>query len=272
MSKLSEIVASRELITNLTLRELRSRYKRSVLGWAWSMLNPLSTVVIYTIVFKYFFKAEGPQGDPSGLKNFSIYLFVGLTSWNFFSASINGAMASLVGNAGLIKKVYFPREGLVFATVAANVVSFLIELAVAGVILLLLGNNIFPWIPVVLLIVALEVVFVVGLGLMLAVANAYFRDVQYLVGSILLQMLFYLSPIVYPIKAVYEATADKLWLRRIYTANPTVQFIEAFHRVLYDLRWPTLANFAYLTIVAVVSLAIGLAMFHRFEGNLAEEL
>jgi ABC-type polysaccharide/polyol phosphate export permease len=272
VSKLSEIVASRELITNLTLRELRSRYKRSVLGWAWSMLNPLSTVVIYTIVFKYFFKAEGPKGDPSGLRNFSIYLFVGLTSWNFFSASINGAMAALVGNAGLIKKVYFPREGLVFATVAANVVSFLIELAVAGVILLLLGNNIVPWIPVVLLLVALEVIFVVGLGLMLAVANAYFRDVQYLVGSILLQVLFYLSPIVYPITAVYEATADKLWLRRVYTANPTVQFIEAFHRVLYDLRWPTFANFAYLTIVALVSLAIGLAMFHRFEGNLAEEL
>jgi ABC-2 type transport system permease protein len=87
VSKLSEIVASRELITNLTLRELRSRYKRSVLGWAWSMLNPLSTVVIYTLVFKYFFKADGPKGDPSGLKNFSIYLFVGLTSWNFFSAS-----------------------------------------------------------------------------------------------------------------------------------------------------------------------------------------
>lgn len=272
MSKLSEITASRELIVNLTLRELRSRYKRSVLGWAWSMLNPLSTVVIYTVVFKYFFKAEGPKGDPSGLKNFSIYLFVGLTAWNFFSTSVNGAMASLVGNAGLVKKVYFPREGLVFATVAANVVSFLIELAVAGVILLLLGNNVLPWIPVVLLLVALEVLFVTGLGLMLAVANAYFRDVQYLVGSILLQVLFYLSPIVYPIQAVYDATAARPLLRRIYTANPTVQFVEAFHRVLYDLRWPTLSNFAYLTSVAAVSLALGLVVFHRYEGNLAEEL
>lgn len=272
MSTLSEISSSRELIVNLTLRELRSRYKRSVLGWAWSMLNPLATVVIYTIVFKYFFKAAGPVGRPSGLKNFSIYLFVGLTSWNFFAGSVNGAMAALVGNAGLIKKVYFPREGLVFAVVASNAVSFLIELAVAGVILLFLGNNVLPWIPVVLLLVLLELVFVTGLGLMLSVANAYFRDVQYLVGSILLQVLFYLSPIVYPIKAVYDATEGKAVLRRLYTANPTVQFIEAFHHVMYDLRWPTFSNFAYLTVAAVLSLAVGLVMFHRFEGNLAEEL
>lgn len=272
MSKLSEIAASRELITNLTLRELRSRYKRSVLGWAWSMLNPLSTVLIYTLVFKYFFKADGPRGNPSGLHNFSIYLFVGLTAWNFFSASVNGAMGTLVGNAGLIKKVYFPREGLVFATVAANVVSFLIELAVAGVILLLLGNNVVVWIPVVLVLVALEVVFVVGLGLMLSVANAYFRDAQYLVGSILLQVLFYMTPIVYGMQQVHDATAGKPVLRRLYTANPTVQFIEAFHRVLYDLRWPTLSNFAYLGAVSAVSLVAGLVVFHRFEGDLAEEL
>lgn len=272
MSTLSEISSSRELIVNLTLRELRSRYKRSVLGWAWSMLNPLATVAIYTVVFKYFFKAPGPVGRPSGLKNFSIYLFVGLTAWNFFNTTVNGAMASLVGNAGLIKKVYFPREGLVLAVAASNAVSFLIELGVAGVILLLLGNNILPWIPVVLLLVLIESVFVVGLGLIVAVANAYFRDMQYLVGSILLQVLFYLSPIVYPIKAVYDATEGKPFLRRLYTANPTVQFVEAFHHVLYDLRWPTLANFAYLTVVSLVSLAIGLVVFHRFEGNLAEEL
>lgn len=272
MSKLAEINASRELIVNLTLRELRSRYKRSVLGWAWSMLNPLSTVVIYTVVFRYFFHAQGPVGRPSGLTNFSIYLFCGLTAWNFFAASINGAMASLVGNAGLIKKVYFPREGLVFAAVAANLVSFLIELAVAGVILLILGNNVLPWIPVILFLVLLEAVFVVGLGLMVAVANAYFRDMQYLVGTILLQALFYLTPIVYDIRLVYGATSGNPVVRRLYTANPMVQFIEAFHRVLYDLRWPTFSNFAYLTVVSGASVVLGLSVFHRFEGNLAEEL
>jgi len=272
VSKLSEITATRELILNLTLRELRSRYKRSVLGWAWSMLNPLSTVVIYTIVFKYFFHAQGPVGRPSGLKNFSIYLFCGLTAWNFFNASINGAMGTLVGNAGLIKKVYFPRENLVFATVLSSVVSFLIELGVAIVILLALGNNVLPWIPVILLLVLLETIFVTGLGLIVAVANAYFRDVQYLVGSILLQMLFYLTPIVYEAKVAYDATAGHPVLRRLYTANPTLQFVESFHRVMYDLRWPTTSNFVYLFVASGISLVSGLWVFNRFDGDLAEEL
>jgi ABC-type polysaccharide/polyol phosphate export permease len=272
VSKLSEITASRELITNLTLRELRSRYKRSVLGWAWSMLNPLATVVIYTVVFKYFFKAQGPIGRPSGLKNFSIYLFTGLTAWNFFNASVVGAMGTLVGNAGLIKKVYFPRESLVFATVASAAVSFLIELGVACVILLALGNNVLPWIPVILVLVVLEMLFVTGLGLMLSVANAYFRDVQYLVGSILLQVLFYLTPIVYDVKLAYDATAAHPALQRMYTANPTVQFIESFHRVMYDLRWPTTSNFLYLFIASFLSLGVGLWVFNKFDGDLAEEL
>lgn len=272
MSKLSEITASRELIVNLTLRELRSRYKRSILGWTWSMLNPLATVVIYTVVFKYFMKAEGPRGDPSGLKNFSIYLFCGLTAWNFFAASLNGAMACLVGNASLIQKVYFPREDLVIATLLSNLVSFLIELGIAVVILLVLGNNVIPWIPLVLLLVILEFIFVLGLGLIVAVANAYFRDMQYLVGAILLQALFYMSPVVYDIELAYNATGNNPILRRLYTANPTVQFIEAFHRALYDLRWPTLSNFIYLFVASFASLAGGLWVFHRFEGRLPEEL
>jgi len=272
VSKLSEITASRELIVNLTLRELRSRYKRSVLGWTWSMLNPLATVVIYTVVFKYFFKAVPPVGNPSGLKNFSIYLFCGLTAWNFFNASIVGSMGTLVGNAGLIKKVYFPRESLVLATVASNVVSFLIELAVACIILLLLGNNVLPWIPALLILVVLLMIFVVGLGLMVSIANAYFRDMQYLIGAILLQVLFYLTPIVYNVQLAYDATAENPVLRRLYTANPTVQFIEAFHRVMYDLRWPTASNFLYMTIAAFVSLVVGLWVFERFDADLAEEL
>jgi ABC-2 type transport system permease protein len=272
VSTVSEITASRELITNLTLRELRTRYKRSVLGWTWSLLNPLATVAIFTIVFKYFFKAQAPVGRPSGVENYAVYLLSGLLAWNFFNISVNGAMSVLVGNSGLIKKVYFPREGFVLALVASNLVSFLIELGVLGVILLLIGSNILPWIPVVLLLVALLTVFVTGLGLILSVLNVYFRDLQYLVGMILLQMLFYLTPIVYPIRQVYEATAGKPLLRRLYTANPTVQFIESFHRVLYDRRMPTLQNWTYLVVVAAVSLVIGAAVFRRFEGRLAEEL
>jgi ABC-2 type transport system permease protein len=272
VSSVAEIASSRELIVNLTLRELRSRYKRSVLGWAWSLLNPLATVAIYTVVFKYFFKAQAPIGKNSGLKNYAVYLFCGLLAWNYFAACVNGSMAVLVGNASLIKKVYFPRENLVLAHVASNLVTFLIELGVLGVILLIVGNNIIPWIPVVLFLVALETLFVVGIGLAVSVGNAYFRDFQYLIGSILLQILFYMAPVIYPIKFVYDATAARPLFRRLYTANPLVQFIEAFHHVLYDLQWPTLRNFAYLAVWSVATLVVGYWIFRRYEWRLAEEL
>jgi ABC-2 type transport system permease protein len=272
VSTVSEIAASRELITNLTLRELRTRYKRSVLGWTWSMLNPLATVGIYTVVFKYFFKAQAPVGDPSGASNYAVFLLCGLLAWNYFNICINSAMSVLVGNAGLIKKVYFPREGLVLSLIASNLVSFLIELGVLAVILLLLGSNILPWLPVVAALIAILTVFILGLGLILSVLNVYFRDVQYLVGSILLQVLFYMTPVVYPIKLVEEAIGDKPWLERLYTANPTVQFIEAFHHVLYDLRWPTWQNWTYLVLCSAASLALGMVVFRRYETRLAEEL
>jgi ABC-2 type transport system permease protein len=272
VSTVSEIAASRELITNLTLRDLRTRYKRSVLGWTWSMLNPLATVGIYTIVFKYFFKAQAPVGDPSGASNYAVFLLSGLLAWNYFNISLNNAMTVLVGNAGLIKKVYFPREGLVLSLIASNLVSFLIELGVLGVILLLTGSNVLPWLPVAALLVVLMTVFILGLALVLAVLNVYFRDIQYLVGSILLQVLFYMTPIVYPIKLVYDAFGGRAWLERLYTANPTVQFIEAFHHVLYDLRWPTLQNWAYLVAWSAGSLLVGMRVFRRYESRLAEEL
>jgi ABC-type polysaccharide/polyol phosphate export permease len=272
VSTVTEIAASRELIVNLTLRELRGRYKRSVLGWTWSLLNPLATVGIYTLVFKFFFRIGAPVGQPSGLTNYAVYLLCGLLAWNFFSSTIVGSMGVLVANAGLIKKVYFPREGLVLALVASNLVTFLIELAVLAVILVLVGNEIWFWIPVVLLLVAIQTVFVTGIGLLLSVANAYFRDIQYLVGSILLQVLFYLAPIIYPIRFVYEATDGNMLLRRLYTANPLVQLIEAYHRVLYDLRWPSWQNLTYLTAWAVGTLVLGQFLFTRFESRLAEEL
>ena len=259
-------------MVNLTLRELRSRYKRSVLGWTWSLLNPLATVAIFTMVFKFFLKAQIPPGRPSGLSNFAAYLLAGLLPWNYFNNTINGSMSTLVAASGLIKKVYFPRENLVFATVFSLLASFLIELGVLAVILLILGNAIWVWIPVVLLLVVIETVFVIGLGLMLSIFNAYFRDVQYLVGSILLQVLFYLTPIVYSVEGqVYPRLTSPFW-RKAYTSNPMMRFVDAFHKVLYDLRWPSAFTFVYLIASSLASLALGLWVFNRFEGRLAEEL
>lgn len=274
MSLLTDASQNRDLVVNLTLRELRGKYKRSVLGWAWSLLNPLATMAIYALVFGVLLKIQPPVGDPSGLHNFPAYLLCGLLAWNFFSGSINGSMMALLGNAGIIKKVYFPRQILVYSTVLALDTSFLLELAVLGVFLLILGNMILPWIPVVLVLVVLLTMFSIGIGLMVSVLNVYFRDMQYLV-NILLQVWFYLTPIVYPLSLV-EQQASKHFLGvsllTWYEANPLVGFVQAFRAALYDLTFPSWGTLGYITLWSVGMLLVGILVFRRFEGRLAEEL
>jgi ABC-type polysaccharide/polyol phosphate export permease len=270
LSSVAEIVESRELIANLTLRELRGRYKRSILGWTWSLLNPLSTVVIYSIVFGVLLDGNPPAGDPSGLHNFTVWLLCGLLPWTFFGGSLNGSMGVLTGNAGLIRKVYFPREGLVLSFIASMLVTLLIEMGVLLVILVIYGNNFWPWLPLVVLLIALQTVFVTGFALALSVLNVYFRDIQYLVGAILLQAWFFLTPIVYPVELVSDKANNTV--ARIYTWNPMVRYVETYRDLLYDNRGPTLVNCVYLTVTAAIVLAIGMSIFRRYEARLAEEL
>jgi len=270
LSSVAEIVESRELIANLTLRELRGRYKRSVLGWTWSLLNPLSTVVIYSVVFGVLLGAVPDRGDPSGLKNFTAFLLCGLLPWNFFGLTLNGSMGVLHSNAGLIRKVYFPREGLVLSFVASMLITFLIEMGVLLVILAILGNNIWLWIPVTLLLMVVQTVFVTGFALALSVLNVYFRDMQYLVGNILLQAWFFLTPIVYPIRIVNEKASKPV--ARLYSWNPMVRYVETYRDLLYDNRGPTLVNSLYLIGTAAIVLVIGMTIFRRYESRLAEEL
>ena len=271
MASLPELRASRELLINLTLRELRGKYKRSLLGWSWSLLNPLATMLVFTVVFRFFLRIDFPPGDPSGLHSFAFALVIGLLPWNFLSNGINGSMTALIGNANLIKKVYFPREVLVMANVASWVVSLLIELSVLAVALMIVGNFVAPWLVPVLVIVAIQTVFVIGIGLALSVLNVYFRDVAHLVG-ILLQVWFYATPIVYPIGFVQEATKNLGWAMTLYRLNPMVRFVEAYQDCLYHLRLPTVANVAYLLAAATAALLVGLLVFLRLEPKLAEEL
>jgi ABC-type polysaccharide/polyol phosphate export permease len=274
MTTLQEYASSRELVVNLTLRELRSKYKKSVLGWTWSLLNPLATVVIYTVVFSGFLNIQAPVGDPSGIESFVLFLLCALIPWNFISAGISSSLDSLVGNANLIKKVYFPRELLVASTIGSLVVSFVIELGVLAVILLIAGNMVLPWIPVALVLVALLTMMITGWGLMLSVSNVYFRDVKHFV-SIALQALFYSAPIVYPENLVPETSeilGVEVPVNFIYNLNPIVRFVDAFRSVLYDLRFPSLTTSLYIVAWAAISLLVGLRAFGRLEPRLAEEV
>jgi ABC-type polysaccharide/polyol phosphate export permease len=272
MTRLAEYAGARELTVNLTLRELRGRYKRSALGWTWSLLNPLSTVIVFSVVFAFFLKINPPTGNPSGLHSFPMFLLCGLLPFNYLSNGMNGSLDALLANSNLIRKVYFPREVLVVSTVGALLVTFLVELAVLGVILLLLGNMILPWIPLVLVLVAIQSVFVLGIGLMLSVLNVYFRDVKHFI-AVALQALFYSAPIVYPVRFVEDAASRTSFpLLRVYQLNPLVRFVEAYRAVLYDLRFPAFSDVAYVSVWAVAVLALGLFVFHRLDRRLAEEV
>lgn len=274
MSRLREYADARELTLNLTLRELRTRYKKSVLGWTWSLMNPLATMLIFTLVFSFFLKVQPSPGNPSGLNSFALFLLCGLLPWNFLSAGMSTTTESLLGNQNLIKKVYFPREIIVFSTVLSLFVTFVIEMGVLTVALLIVGNMVLPWLPLLFVLMVIEAGLVLGLGLMLSTLNVYFRDIRYLI-SISLTALFYSMPIVYPIRVVpvhAHVLGVLIPFRQIYLLNPLVRMVQSYRAVLYDLRFPAFGDVAYLVLWAVGLCVLGFWVFRKCERRLVEEL
>ena len=267
--RIADLTSSRELLWNLTLRELRSRYKRSALGWAWSMLNPLATMLIYTFVFGVVFKTKPQAAMANGKHVFAFFLLCALLPWNFFNMCTTMAMSTLLANAGLVKKVWFPREVLVLSNTGSLVVSFGIEMGLLCVALLVGGNLVVPWLPVIVVLMVLLAVFATGIGLALASLNVYFRDLSYLWG-IFIQLWFFATPIVYPPELVQKRVSG-VWLR-LYDANPTAVFSKAFRTVMYELRWPSALDLLYLSVVSFAALAAGLWVFNRLSVRFAEEL
>lgn len=275
MNAVQRVYASRELLWNLTLRELRTKYRRSVLGWAWSMLNPLSSVLIYGFVFGIVFRATPPVGDPSGIDSFALFLICGLIPWSFFALVNNLGLSSISSNAGLVTRVAFPREVLVFSNVLHACVQFAIELTILCVVMAIFGSPILPWIPLIVLTGVLLAVFGTGFALALAALAVYFRDMNYL-WVIVLQLWFFATPIVYPPSLLDEQLAARPripgWVADVVQANPMAGFVRVFRRLLYDGGAPGLVTYLGLVATAFASLAIGWAIFTRLAGRFAEEV
>ena len=275
MNAVQRVYASRELLWNLTLRELRTKYRRSVLGWAWSMLNPLSSVLIYGFVFGIVFRAAPPVGDPSGIDSFALFLICGLIPWSFFALVNNLGLSSISSNAGLVTRVAFPREVLVFSNVLHACVQFAIELTILCVVMAIFGSPILPWIPLIVLTGVLLAVFGTGFALALAALAVYFRDMNYL-WVIVLQLWFFATPIVYPPSLLDEQLAARPripgWVADVVQANPMAGFVRVFRRLLYDGGAPGLTTYLGLVATAFASLAIGWAIFTRLSGRFAEEV
>lgn len=271
----------RALVGNFARRELKAKYKGSVLGSLWSMVNPLATLGVYTLIFGFFLKFPPETGGNGHLRNFAIYLFTALVAWNMFFGLVTGTMGSLISAGGLLRKVYFPASAPVFGSALATLNQTAIEFGLLIVAYILLGNV--GWmivlVPVLLLLLF---TFSLGCGLALSVVNARYRDVAYLV-AIFLQLMFYMEPIVYPRSYIdahikgYQtgdpsqpATAHP-WMH-IYYWNPLTKFVDAFRDCFYLLKVPSAMDFLALAIWSFGLLAFGWWVFERGAREVAEEL
>lgn len=277
MSLTDDLRASKEILSNLTMREVRGKYKRSVLGQTWSLLNPIASLAIYTVVFGFVLRAEPPPGEPSGIDIFTLWLACALLPWTFFANTVNGGMNALLGNANLVQKVYFPRYTLVVSNMLASLVTFGFELLVLAVIAVLCGSQVWIWIPLVIVFVVFLALFGLGIGLMLSIANVYFRDTAQFVG-IGMQVWFYATPIVYPVTLIaaqqltWEAEGRNIPLTWLYRLNPMERFVTIFRNLLYDNRLPEWGDMGYCIGAAAVSLGLGAMVFSKYQARIAEEL
>lgn len=264
-SKLRELHEYRELLVNLVKKELKVKYRNSVLGFFWSLLNPLLMMIIFTFFIGQVFRP--------GIKDFPIFLLCGILPWNFFNGSLQTATASIIANSNLIKKVYFPREILPISAVLANLINFALEVIVLFAFLIVYGYNFYLYIPVLLVLIIVQAILIIGLSLILSGLNVYFRDIQYIL-SVLLLALFYSTPIIYSIKMVEKIgfVQRHPYLLYLYKANPLAALIIQYQNILYEGSLPSLKLFSYAVLASVTLLIIGYLVFHKLEPSFAEEV
>jgi len=248
------MVAHREVIWILIKKDFKIRYRNSALGFVWSLLNPLSTMTILTLVFSLLLK--------SGIHNFPIFLLAGLLPWRFFQIGTMQAIGSIAGNPSLVKKIYIPRHILVLANNVASFISYLMEFTALLPIMVALGMPLTPHIIFLPIILVTEFLIVLGISLALAALNTFYRDF-YQIWEIALQLGFFLSPIFYDPNIIPDP------YRFYYSLNPMTRIIESTRDVLYATS-PTMFDIAIPLLFCVASLTIGYAIFHRLEPKFAE--
>ncbi len=269
MTAVTELWSYRNLIYNLAQRELRSRYKKSILGWAWSLINPASTLVIFSIVFGVIFNSQPPAQVNGSVDSFALSLFCGLVVWNFFSGTLNGSISSLQAAGPLLNKVYFPPACPPIANMFTVLIQAVIEGAILVAIMAVLGN-VGPTLVLFPLLLVLTAMFALGLGMVAAVYNVYLRDVGYIVG-IGMNVLFYATPIVYTLNDV-PGEKFGIPMRRLIELNPLTQIVGLSRDAFYLLTWPSLSTLAAVTLVCVVTFVVGSFLFTRKARNVIEEL
>ena len=247
-----ELLRYRDLVGALVSRDLKVRYRRSAIGFLWTMLQPLLMMLVLRIVFSQLFQTKSAEVPT----NYEIYALAGLLFWNFFSQSIVASMNSLRGNAQLLQKLPVPKAVFPLATVLSGLINLVFALLPLLVLLVVIGHPVKPallFLPVAILITA---VFTLGAGLLLSPLAVFFSDVVELVG-VLLMLLFYLTPVIYPKDIVPEN------LRWVVRYNPIRSILEIFRDPIYQGEIPPLSHLTVSVVIALLLLALGAWVFRR---------
>jgi len=258
------ILRFRGLLITLTARELKARYRGSLLGFFWSLVNPLLLLGVYSLVFGYIFNpGRGGDAEP-----YALFLVTGLFPWIWVSSSLLEGTVCLTANSGLIRKAVFPAELLPMVAVLANGVHFLFALPILGLALVaghLLGYPIGGWTALLLPVaVLLQLPLVSGLALGLAALNAHFKDVRDIVGN-LLTLLFFLTPILYPLSIIPGET-----LRALVLANPFTPYTLVYEGLLFEGVMPAPWLWWQMVAVSLVGWWLGASLFERLRETLVE--
>ncbi len=258
MERIKEIYAYREMICALVKRDLKGRYKGSVLGFLWSFLNPLLQLAVYTMVFSTIMR--------SGMKDYYLFLFVALIPWIFFSTSLTGGAGCILAQQDMVKKIYFPREVLPVSYVTSQFVNMLLGFLVILAVLICAGYPLRPRAVFCLpFLMAVEYVLALGFTFVMSAVMVYIRDLEYLLGIVMMAWQF-LTPVMY---AKEQAPEHVRW---IFTINPMTGVITAYRDILYYGKMPKTDTLLSAAIVAAGVLFAGWYVFRRLQRRFAEEM
>lgn len=248
----------RELIRNLVLKDLKLKYRDSVLGFVWSLANPLLLILVYGFVFSHILRVDVP--------NFSYFLLIGILPWNFFSQAVLMSTGAVLDNGALIRKVAIPAEVFPIATVLFSLVQYFLALFVFMPMILFFFGIALGWLALAFFpVLIFQLAFTLGLSFVVSTATVFYRDVRHF-AEIFLTLLFWLTPIIYDVAAVPQSLRTAIFL------NPLSYFILSYQDILYRQTMPGLERWAVLSALSVASLALGYLVQYNHKARFAEEV
>jgi len=253
---IKELFKYRELFKSNIKKEIRGKYKGSFLGVLWSFVNPLLMTIVYAIVFPFILR-DGPE-------HYVTFIVIGIIPWNFFTTAMSQGTTTILANAAIIKKVYFPREILPISVATSSLINFFIAVPIMIIFLIFSGIGLTPYILLLPLIAIIQYIFVLGIIFITSTINVYIRDAEYIVNFII-SMLFYATPILYS----PELFGDKAWILKL---NPLTTIISSYRDILYEGTLPNIKSLILVFLGSVTLLFIGFKVFKKLSKGFAEEV